>query len=567
MARRVACRGWPGLRTVVYRRAAEPSTVARYRMRQASVGALACLFAVAALALAPSSSTIGRGAATPVPEVAVVSAEDCRAEPRPLDDFDAIAAATPLSYFEVLLRAQIADRPGTPPLGGVPADPAVVAGVAEAIKQQYACLLAGDLARFTALLTDDNFRRNFDGLDPRVVSEALVPNPIRLPLPLYQIEEVLVLPDGRIMVRIQRERGPTLHFYVESNGRYLLDGGFEVVDVATPMPAPLQAATPTPVPVRVATPTLDQAVVDPAECRAEPRPLADVFALAELIPTSATPAPRLSGPPPEDGTPAAPATVAAARDVVRQIVACTATRDVPILTAVWTDDFFRRNLAGIDVEALLRADGGAARAAPMAELIAVRLLPDGRILVETWNGYERAFVALVEEDGRYLVDDIYEPTKAAPPVAGDLTPAQNGASVVPDAPSFASAVSRVTLAPGAVLAAEPNPGAALSLLTVESGGPANVAFDGPATVVWPAGVAHTFPAEGGTATFGPVASLALPGAVGYRLVNDGTEPLVLLRTVALRDAAPPTEPVDIGHSLGVTVVPLGPDPSPATPSA
>lgn len=316
----------------------------------------------------------------------------------------------------MLLRAQAAERPGTPPPGGIPANPAVLAGIAEAIEQQYACLLDGDLARFTALLSDDNFRRNVGGLDPREVVEVNFANPIRLPLPLYQIDQVLVLPDGRIMVRIQRERGPTLHFYVESNGGYLLDGGFELVEASTATPAPVPEATPTPVAVQETTQPLNQDLVEPSECRAEPRPLADFFALAEITPTSATPAPRGSGPPPAGGVPAAPLVVAEAREAVRHYTACGATRDTRLITALWTDDFVRRSLAGLDLETLSTTASSPPVTARVPEVVSVRVLPDRRVLVETRFANEREFIAFVVEDGRYLADDLYEPPDDATPV-------------------------------------------------------------------------------------------------------------------------------------------------------
>jgi hypothetical protein len=211
------------------------------------------LLTTTAVLLAPPSSTFAQGVATPIPDVAVVSAADCHAEPRPLSDFEALAAATPLSYGEVLRRAEARERPGTPPPGGVPANPTVVAGVAEATEQIFACLLTGDFARYASLLSDENFRRTFGGLDPGTVLATPNPTSRDVPLPLHQIEEVLVLPDGRIAVRFQREGGSALSFFVESNGRYLLDGGFELIEAATQLPAsideslnPTSAATPNP---------------------------------------------------------------------------------------------------------------------------------------------------------------------------------------------------------------------------------------------------------------------------------------------------------------------------------
>jgi hypothetical protein len=354
-------------------------------LRGTLVAGCVCLLVAVAVVLAPTSSTVGQGAATPIPDVAFVSADDCRAAPRPLADFEAIAAATPLSYVEVLRRARSQNRVGTPSPGGVPADPAVVAGVTDAIEQVFACLLTGDFARYASLLTDENFRRTFGGLDPRAALATPNPTSLEVPVPLSQIEEVLVLPDGRIAVRTQRERGPSLSIFVESNGRYLLDGGFELVDVATPTPAAVWDPRPM--------------VVDPSECQAEPRPLAGFYALAEDTPTSATPAPRTTWPPPAGGVPAAPAVVAEAGEAVRQLAACGATQDPRIFTAVWTDDLFRRLLSGNDIETLLTPTA-APGPIPMPEVAAVRVLPDRRVLVEVRLGGETEFIAFAEATSR-----------------------------------------------------------------------------------------------------------------------------------------------------------------------
>lgn len=236
MIGRETARGRSGLRTAVPYRPAERPTATRSSLRAFLATGLISLFVATAALLAPAPSMAKEGAATATPGVAVVSAADCRAAPRPLADFDAIAAATPLSFPEVLRRAESRNRIGTPPAGGVPADPATVAGVTAAVEQLYACLLTVDLRRYASLLTDENFRRNFAGLDPRVVSATPTPNSTRLPLALSQIEEVQVLPDGRVAVEIRAERGRSLSIFVEANGRYLLDVGFELADGGTPTP-------------------------------------------------------------------------------------------------------------------------------------------------------------------------------------------------------------------------------------------------------------------------------------------------------------------------------------------
>lgn len=238
MARPWSARERWWFRTRVLRRDAKPPRATRSAVRRiVTTGPISVLLALAVMHI-PASATAGQGGATPTPDGTAVSAADCRAEPRPVADFAAIAAATPLSYPEVLRRAEAMNQIGTPPAGGVPADPAVVAGVTDAVKQIFACLLTEDFARYASLLTDDNFRRNFAGLDPRAVQATPNPSSMRVPLPLYQIEEVRVLPDGRVTAEIDAERGRSISVFVESDGRYLLDGGFELVDGGVPTPTP-----------------------------------------------------------------------------------------------------------------------------------------------------------------------------------------------------------------------------------------------------------------------------------------------------------------------------------------
>lgn len=381
-------------------------------MRPTVVAACVCLLVVAALLLSSSSAAVGRGEASPIPDVAFVSAADCRATPRPLADFEANATATPLSLTEVLLRAEARERPGTPPPGGVPADPVVVAGVADAIQQAFACLFTGDIARYASLLSDENFRRNFHGLDPRALAGTPEAISVRVPLPLGQIEEILVLPDGRIAVRTQRERGPSLTFYVESNGRYLLDGGLELVEGTTRTPVPQQEST--------AEPDPGQGVVDPADCRAEPRPLADFAAIADATPGSfarlldGTPVATVV--PPEGGEPVAPEVAAAIDAALQQIGACTATRDVRLFSALWTDAFFRETLSGGDLgDVLTGTPEAVTEPIPVPTVEAVRELPDGRFAATVRSEGGRGIALFVEQDGRYLVDGSFDLTPDGTP--------------------------------------------------------------------------------------------------------------------------------------------------------
>lgn len=186
-----------------------------------------------------------------------------------------------------------------------------------------------------------------------------------------------------------------------------------VVQLLNPVAVPARQAT-------AATPAAETSVsepgtVDPVECRDEPRPLADFFALADITPTSATPAPRGSGPPPEGGIPAAPVVVAESYEAVRHLTACGTTRDTRFVTALWTDDFFRRSLSGVDLDDVLTP--AAPVTARLPGMVSVRVLPDRRVLVETRTGAGTEFLAFVEQDGRYLLDDLFERTDTAFPIA------------------------------------------------------------------------------------------------------------------------------------------------------
>jgi len=167
----------------------------------------------------------------------------------------------------------------------------------------------------------------------------------------------------------------------------------------------------------VATPSPGGATVAAADCRVEPRPVADFFAVAAETPASATPAPVESGPPPTDGIPAAPVVVAQAVEALDNLAACGAAGDPRLSTALWSDRFFRRALAGRDLETVL-----VRRVSPepvpvrAPEVVAVSVLPDRRVLVQTQHRDERTFIALVEEDGRFLLDEIFSPPVAATPV-------------------------------------------------------------------------------------------------------------------------------------------------------
>lgn len=196
---------------------------------------LAALTAVLAAALVLLVGSPAAAQATPVATPAqAASAADCRAEPRPLEDFAAITDATPGSFAQQLDGTPLATA--VPPTVGEPADPEVVQRITATLEQIGACTATTDVRRFSALWTDDLFRRSLSGVDlSNVLTATPVPNAQPVPLPV--IDSVRVLPDGRVAVVGGPEGGPRgVLVFVESDGRYLLDDSFDLTPNGTPVP-------------------------------------------------------------------------------------------------------------------------------------------------------------------------------------------------------------------------------------------------------------------------------------------------------------------------------------------
>jgi len=133
---------------------------------------------------------------------------------------------------------------------------------------------------------------------------------------------------------------------------------------------------------------------NPAECRADPRPVASLLALATPSPgatptTDATPTPpplpaSPIPPDPATGQPADEATVAAVTTTVRHLAACTNARDVLRRLAFYTDANLRPTFARTPPGFAERAALPAQPALPQdwVAIVAiedVRLHPDGRV--------------------------------------------------------------------------------------------------------------------------------------------------------------------------------------------
>ena len=164
-----------------------------------------------------------------------------------------------------------------------------------------------------------------------------------------------------------------------------------------------------------AAPKGDLAVPDPARCRVEPRPLADLERLS-ATPAAAAPAPADPRPDLGDGAPADPETVAAVTATIEHLYACYNAGDYLRAFALFTDDGLRRALPGLgltekDLAFIAETPVPAPKAAWQA--IAVRevtTLPDGRARARVDGrapaGAFAEDVVLVEAAGRYRIDNL-----------------------------------------------------------------------------------------------------------------------------------------------------------------
>ena len=178
-------------------------------------------------------------AATPAPSVA------CDVEPLLPETWAEIVVGPPGIAVSTLRGTPIATP--TPPAEGVPAAPDVVEAVSETIERFGACLNAGDQARAFALFSDEYLAAFFGGIaGPDLTAEEAArqieqsPPPTPLPpemrVPVPSIEDVRVLPDGRVKTTIRTAVGRSLAVFVERDGRYLIDWTYELPGAGTPTP-------------------------------------------------------------------------------------------------------------------------------------------------------------------------------------------------------------------------------------------------------------------------------------------------------------------------------------------
>lgn len=167
-----------------------------------------------------------------------------------------------------------------------------------------------------------------------------------------------------------------------------------------------------------ATPVAGFVTPDPAECTVAPRTIDDLKRyIATPTAADATPDPATFQVP--DGEPANDAQIAGVTATVNEVNACANANAFLRMFALYSDGYLARSIPAED----LNPDALVYLATPIApqepnvrfsyDVRDIVVLDDGRIgaLVTTFSpygggSYSTAWMAFIEQDGRYLVDDI-----------------------------------------------------------------------------------------------------------------------------------------------------------------
>lgn len=228
--------------------------------------------ALAALLLGPVLLRVDVEAHQATEAAGTPLAAECTVAPRPEDELRALAttgyataaafltertaAGTPRTAATPLATPAAADEPDTTPTVETPADAATIAAVTETIEQLVACSRDGNLPAAAAVFTDTG-AANYLGsaivvfvqintgsatpptaLDPALLDAFLatlafpVSPPREAQLILYEVREVVVLPDGRVRANVlvsagDREPGEDSIVLREQAGRYRIEFGDE----------------------------------------------------------------------------------------------------------------------------------------------------------------------------------------------------------------------------------------------------------------------------------------------------------------------------------------------------
>lgn len=154
----------------------------------------------------------------------------CQTAPRGIKELVAVTEGTPGANASAILGTP--ERDVVPRTRGVPADPEVVQAVTATAEELVACRNAGDLPRLLALYSDRALTEFLGGVAafedgaPSLLFATPVPLPQTQHAKLESIDEVRLLPDGRVSAITQVDGSRALTIFVKEEGRYLYDGSY-----------------------------------------------------------------------------------------------------------------------------------------------------------------------------------------------------------------------------------------------------------------------------------------------------------------------------------------------------
>ena len=208
------------------------SDIQRFRRDRRRTGLLvAASVSLALLSAAPAPAA--SQAETPV----TVAPGRCEVEPPTAADLAALAEATPRPIETPILPGPMATPASMPPL----APPDVVAAVAATMAEFAACTNAGEARRSLGLFSDDLLAAFFGDVNVDDLAELLATptaaTPLEDPIGEVTVEEVRLLPDGRVSAITRYDGVPSRTVLVRIGDRYLIDAVDDLPAEATPTPS------------------------------------------------------------------------------------------------------------------------------------------------------------------------------------------------------------------------------------------------------------------------------------------------------------------------------------------
>lgn len=199
------------------------------------------LAALVAVSLAP----VAAQSATPVADPFGPGPEECRVEPRPMDELRALVGDADAAGVTPVAVAATPDGVASVPKVafpvGVPAAAATAAAVTATARQLYACVNAGDFGRYLALFSDEAIRRSgtLSGIAAAIVADgdAAEPEPREVRQHFAGLFHARVLPDGRVAaIAPPGLLGVASRFdFIRVGERWLIDDVTPVIDASVPV--------------------------------------------------------------------------------------------------------------------------------------------------------------------------------------------------------------------------------------------------------------------------------------------------------------------------------------------